>query len=384
MSASRVVGAYAVVAAVLAIALSGALLAGPYRAIERSDYMTYHVAARLVLAGDGDCLYDPLCQADAQRQLIGVEPSFEGGALPFNSPPWLAALVAPLGALPLPVGFAIFTLLGLAALAAGAWLVAAPLGRARLLGPLLILAAWPTAMAAVRGQSTLLVAGLLAASVAASRHRSGVALGLSSLKPTLGPLWAAWLLAGGHGRAIGTALAVLVGLIGLGLAVVGPVALAAYPAHLLGVAGQGAVGVHPEEMMNWRGAAARLGIGEWLAWAGTAGTLALVAFTWSRRPSRPVAAAAALIATPLVIPHANQHEAIVAALGVLLLVGATRGVPAGRWLATAAVIVHALLWAGPSLGGEASAWLLFGMAVAWLLAAAGLATEARPAARMPG
>ena len=385
MSGSRAVGAYAVVAAILSAALGVALLIGPYRAIERSDYMTYHVAARIVLAGDGDCLYDAACQAEAQRELIGEEPSFARGALPFNSPPWLAAVVAPLGALPLPAGFAIFTLLGLAALAIGAWLVARPLGPARPLAPILLLTAWPTVMGAVRGQSTLLVAGLLALSVVASRYRSGAALGLSALKPTLGPLWGAWLIAGGHPRAVVAALAVIAGLVGIGFVVVGPTALGVYPAHLLGVAGEGAAGVHPEEMMNWRGVAARLGLGEWLAWAGTALTLAVVALAWWRsrpnaRPlvrSRELGAATAFLATPLVIPHANQHEAILAGMGVILVLSAAWDHAARGRLAAAAVGVHVMLWAGPSLGGEASAWLLFAATLGWLLVAAWLAAGRR-------
>ena len=372
MSGARAAGGYAVVASILSVALGVALLAGPYRAIERSDYMTYHVAARIVLAGDGDCLYDAACQAEAQRQLIGEEATFAGGALPFNSPPWLAALVTPLGSLPLSVGFALFTLLGLVVLAAGAWALAAPLGRARLLAPILVLTAWPTVMGAVRGQSTLLVAGLLALSVATSRYRSGAALGLSALKPTLGPLWAIWLLAGGHWRAVVTALAAVMALVGVSLVVVGPTALADYPVHLLGVAGQDATGVHVAEMVNWRGAGERLDAA-WLTWGGTAVTALILALVWARRPSRALAAAAAFLATPLVIPHANQHEAILAALGILLLVVATWDRPTSSRLAGAAIATHAALWAGPALGGEASAWLLFALTLGWLLVAAWLA-----------
>lgn len=374
MSGSRLVGAYAVASAVLAVVFAAAILAGPFRAVERSDYMTYHVAARIVLAGDGDCLYDAECQAEAQRDLIGEEPSFERGALPYNSPPWLAAVVAPLGWLPLAVGFAIFTLAGLAVLARAAWRLAPGVGAARVLAPLLVLSAWPTVMGAIRGQSTLLVAGLLGLSVATVRYRSGAALGLAALKPTLGPLWAAWQLTGGHWRAVVTALATVVGLIGVGLVVVGPVALAEYPAHLLGVAGEDALGVHPEEMINWRGAAERLGIGSWLAWAGSALTLALVVVTWLRTRSRALGAAAAFLATPLVIPHANQHEAILGALGVLLVLVAVRGTPVQARLTTAAVVLHAVLWLGPALSGEASAWVLFGALLAWLGATAWLAT----------
>ena len=39
-------GAYALLATVAALVFAGAILSGPYRAVERSDYMTYHVAAR--------------------------------------------------------------------------------------------------------------------------------------------------------------------------------------------------------------------------------------------------------------------------------------------------------------------------------------------------
>jgi hypothetical protein len=228
-------------------------------------------------------------------------------------------------------------------------------------------------MGAVRGQSTLLVAGLLALSVALARYRSGAALGLSALKPTLAPLWAIWLLADRHWRAIGTALAVVAALAILSLVVVGPAAVADYPAHLLGVAATDAVGVHVSEMVNWRGAAERLGTGAWLTWVGTALTVAVVAAIWTRRPSRALAAAAAFLATPLVIPHANQHEAILAAIGVLLLLVAAWRHPNRRRLVGAAVLTHAALWAGPSLGGEASAWLLFALILGWLLVAAWLA-----------
>jgi hypothetical protein len=373
VSRTRLAGLYAVVATVLAVALAVALLAGPYRAVQRSDYMTYHVAARIVLGGDGDCLYDAGCQAAEQRELIGEEPSFERGALPYNSPPWMAALLAPLGALPLPVGFAIFTLLGLAVLALAAWQLALPLGAARPLAPLLVLTAWPTVMGAVRGQSTLLVAGLLGVSVAWSRYASGAALGMSALKPTLAPLWGLWQLTGGHWRAVGTALAVLAGLAGLSLIVVGPTALADYPRHLLGVAAGEAVGVHPEQMVNWRGVAARTGAGEWLMWAGTAATLLGVAYAWLCTRDRALGAAAAFFATPLVLPHANQHEAILAALGMLLLVTATRGAAVGSRLAVAAIGLHAVGWAGVVLSDEASAWLLFGILLGGLAATAYLA-----------
>ena len=365
----RIAGAYALVAAIVAAVFAAGLLGGGYRAIERSDYMTYHVAARIVLDGDGDCLYDVACQEAAQRELIGEDPSFARGALPFNSPPWLAALVAPLGLLSLQAGFALFTLIGLAVLGWGVWRVSARPGAtnaSRTLAVVMILTAWPTVMGAVRGQSTLAVVGLLGLSVAGS----GAALGLATLKPTLQPLWTAWLLLNRRWRELGLALALLVALILVGLVVVSPQALAAYPAHLLGVAAPDALGVHPQEMINWRGVAERLNAGPPLIVAGTAATLALVVLAWWRGRSRLVAAATAFLATPLVIPHANQHEAILAELGVLLLFVASGGNRAR--VALAAIATHAALWVGPVLqaeSAEASAWLLFLAILAWLIVA---------------
>jgi len=361
-------GAYALLATVAALVFAGAILSGPYRAVERSDYMTYHVAARIVLDGNGACLYEERCQADAQRELIGEEPSFANGALPFNSPPWFAALVAPLGALPLPVGFALFTLLGLGVLAWGAWRAARHAGLAlsgARLAVLLVLTSWPTVMAVIRGQSTLIVVGLLGLSVGLATYRSGLALGLGLLKPTLPPLWGAWQLLGSHWRAIGTAAGVGLVFLGLAALVVSPQALADYPAHLVGVAGGDALGVHPAEMVNWRGAAERLGAGSWLGIGGSLVTLAIVALVWARSSSRHLGAAAAFLATPLALPHANQHEFVLATLGILLAVAAVAELR--RRLAILAIGLHPVVWAGVALDPEAAAWLLFAVELGWLL-----------------
>ena len=361
-------GAYALLATVAALVFAGAILFGPYRAVERSDYMTYHVAARIVLDGNGACLYEERCQADAQRQLIGEEPSFANGTLPFNSPPWFAAAFAPLGALPLPAGFALFTLLGLGLLAWGAWRAARHAGLTAASTPLAVLlfiTSWPTVMAVIRGQSTLIVVGLLGLSVGLARYRSGLALGLSLLKPTLPPLWGAWQLLGSHWRAVGTAAVVGLVFIGVAAVVVSPQALADYPAHLFAVAGGDALGVHPAEMVNWRGAAERLGAGSWLVIGGSLATLAIVALVWARSSSRHLAAAAAFLATPLVLPHANQHEFVLATLGILLAVAAVPKLR--RRLATLAIGLHPVVWAGVALDAQAAAWLLFAVELGWLL-----------------
>jgi hypothetical protein len=362
-------GAYAVLATVMALVFARAILFGPYRAVERSDYMTYHMAARIVLDGHGACLYNPRCQADEQLELIGKEPTFAKRPLPFNSPPWFAALITPLGWLPLPAGFAIFTLLGLATLGWGVWRAATHAGLVevapRVLAVVLVLTAWPTALAAVRGQASLLAVGLLGLSVGLARYRSGLALGLSLVKPTLPPLWGAWQLLGGHWRAVGTAALIGLAFLLLAALVVSPQAVIDYPGHLLGVVGRDAVGVHPEEMVNWRGAAERLDLGTWFTSGGSLATLAVVAFVWMRSQSRHLGAAAAFIATPLVLPHANQHEFVLATLGILLAVAAVPELR--RRLATVAVVLHPVVWGGVVLSGQMAAWLLFGVQLGWLL-----------------
>jgi hypothetical protein len=362
------VGAYALLATVVAVVFVAAILLGPYRAVERSDYMTYHVAARIVLQGDGACLYDAQCQAEAQRALIGEEPTFASGALPFNSPPWLAAVIAPLGELPLPVGFGIFTLAGLLILAWGTWGAAGHAGLAgapRLLAVVLLLTSWPTVMAVIRGQSTLMVVGLLGLSVGLARYRSGLALGLSLMKPTLAPLWGTWQLVGGHWRALGAAVVVGVGFVLLSALVISPDVLVDYPAHLFAVAGGDALGVHSAEMVNWRGAGDRLGVGAWFAVGGSVATLAMVVFAWLRAPSRYLAASVAFLATPLVLPHANQHEFVLATVGIVLAVAAVPTLR--RRSATAAIVLHPVLWAGVALDAQVIAWLFFGIELGWLL-----------------
>ena len=381
----RWAGAYVVASGILAIVFAAAILTGPYRAVQRSDYMTYQTAVRIVLEARGDCLYTVACQSRAQRDLIGEEPSFSHGALPFNSPPWLAAVLVPLGPLPLAVAFALFTLLSIAALAVGVWRLAWGGAGTRLVATLLVLSAWPTVMAVIRGQSTLAVAGILGLSVASSLSghtvRTGAYLGLAALKPTLMPVLSVRLLVERRWRALAAAAIVLVGLVVLAALVVSPKAVTDYPAYLLDLSRtDSATGVHVDQMINWRGAALRLGAGgSPLAMAGITLTLGLTAaaWWWARHSPRAGAlgASISLIATPLVIPHANQHEAIVAMLGILLAVAALQELRTR--LAAGAIAMQGLLWIGPVLTEEAGAWLLFLAITAWLIALVVLAWRER-------
>lgn len=371
---TRAAGAYAVVTAVLATVFAVAILGGPYRAVERSDYMTYQTAGRIVLEGRGACLYRRDCQERAQHELIGEEPTFERGVLPFTSPPWLGAVVSPLARLALPLAFAVFTLLSVLLLAFAAWRLAWGGAGTRVVAVVLLLSAWPTTMAVIRGQSTLAVAALLGLSASASLAGrggwAGALAGLAAMKPTLLPIWLARLAVEGRWRALVVATLVVAALALLAVVVVSPQAVAAYPAYLLGLAGSTeSPGIHVEEMINWRGATLRLGGSDLITMVGVAVTIAAVALAWcwARRSPRAAAlgAATAFVATPLVIPHANQHELVLASLGLLLAITALSELRVP--LVAGVIAFHATLWAGPLLSGEAAAWLIFVGLLAWLL-----------------
>jgi hypothetical protein len=158
-----------------------------------------------------------------------------------------------------------------------------------------------------------------------------------------------------------------------------------YPGYLLGsVADSNAAGVHVEQMMNWRGVAARLGIdGIATTAVGALVTLGILgaAWWWARSSPRAsaIGAASALAATPLVITHANQHEAILVALSVVIAVGAFEELR--PTLARAAIGAHSFLWLGAILPAELGGWALFAVALGWLVVLALLAR--REAARYP-
>jgi arabinofuranan 3-O-arabinosyltransferase len=231
----------------------------------------------------------------------------------------------------------------------------------------------------------LVVTALLGLSVASSlgdhQLRAGGYLGLAALKPTLMPVLSVRLLVERRWRALAVAAAVTLGLVLLAAVVVSPKAVTDYPSYLLDLAhADSAAGVHVDQMINWRGAALRLGADDsLLATAGVIATMGLTvaAWWWARRSPRAVAlgAAISLVATPLVIPHANQHEAILAMLGVLVAITAFEELRTR--LAGAAIALQGLLWIGPALTEQAAAWLLFVALLTCLVALAALAWRER-------
>lgn len=370
---------YALLSAVLAAGLVVGIMTSSARPVDRADYLAYHAAAEIVLRSDGGCLYDPQCQRETQRALVDPSTPFTRG-LPFNNPPSLALLLSPLGLAEYTIGFAVFVALSIAAYgAAVAWTVR-PRRATGTIVVLLALTAWPLVTAVLRGQATIIVSAavLLAAGVVSRRPvAAGALLGLASVKPTLLPLIAAWWIARRSWRALLSALAVAAALLVAVALVLGVEPLAAYPPYAIGqLTGDEVAGIDPSHMVNWRAVAAWIGgpVGVAVAVVGTLGTLGLVVLAVRRAGiGSSHASPAVLAATPLVIPHANEHEAVLGVLAWVILV--SRVAPRPRWLAPTGLALHAALWLGLPLWGTGAAQLSFAalmvtLAVGVLLASA--------------
>ncbi|HYR50861.1 MAG TPA: glycosyltransferase family 87 protein [Candidatus Eisenbacteria bacterium] len=127
------------------------------------DFRIFYVAAEAGIRYGWASIYD----VSVLRSLSSVFPAgqnYINSALPYIHPPILAWLIAPLTALPLPVAYALWSALLLAALV-WAWYVAAPysgLRKAVLL--FLALALWPVLDSFYYGQPSTLTLALVAAS----------------------------------------------------------------------------------------------------------------------------------------------------------------------------------------------------------------------------
>jgi len=147
--------------------------------------VAFYSAARLVATGSASSVTDAnalLAMEHAtlpQRTILLNDPN----------PPALALLMAPLGALPLTAAYAIWTALGVAALAGAAVLLgrlADATQRMRLL-PFAMLAP-PSLIALAEGQTTPFVLLAIAGSLGAPPLWSGALLGLAAFRPQLLPL----------------------------------------------------------------------------------------------------------------------------------------------------------------------------------------------------
>lgn len=173
------------------------------------DFPAFYAAGTIASHGDVEKVFDAE-RLEAQERDLGVT----GGYIAFPYPPYVAELYRPFAALPYRVAYALHTLLMVAALVAGIWLLR-PLVPSLARNPLVLGAAvalcFPMLRALTGGQNTPLTFLLLVASwrlLARHPYLAGVVLGLLLFKPqaavlvvVLHALWRRWRVVAGFAAA---------------------------------------------------------------------------------------------------------------------------------------------------------------------------------------
>jgi hypothetical protein len=139
-----------------------------------TDYLEFYAAGTTVRIGDSARLYDVAYQTQLQQAIIGPQLRHYYG---FITPPFLAWLFAPLSALPYGWSFALWSVLGLAALWLSLRLLAAPDPRR---AGLWVLTFFPVFAAISYGQNSLLSLALLSLVYWLWRRGHGWAAGLTA------------------------------------------------------------------------------------------------------------------------------------------------------------------------------------------------------------
>ena len=168
------------------------------------DFRIFYVAAEAGVRYGWPSIYD-LAKLRALSASFPAGQTYINEQLPYINPPFLAWLIAPLTLLPVPIAFALWSALSLAALV-WAWQIAAPFAGLRKAALLLVaLALWPVLDAFYFGQPSLMVLALVAAAwwfcLRNQPLAAGAALAVATgLKPHVVILVPFALAAAGHYR----------------------------------------------------------------------------------------------------------------------------------------------------------------------------------------
>lgn len=263
----------------------------------RADFSAYYTGAKIVWDGQADQLYDFNLQAEVQLRILGAN-AFQGGLLPYITPPHFAFLLAPLASLPLSSAYWIWLSINLLAFVGSAWLMLClakdwqPIERLLLVS---ILAAFPATMRTLisgTASSLALFCGLLVY-VAAVHNWSilgAIGLVLGAIRPqVIIPVTLCCILTR-HWRML--ALAAVLGLVTLGLvsSISGRGAWLPYPNALAKTAQlYNEKGMYPRAMPNVRGVLASLPkplpskTVNSLSWFGFVLYLGVTVLLWGRR-----------------------------------------------------------------------------------------------------
>jgi len=367
------------------VTLYGALVAALYAAIlvssvllaadgaRRADFLAFHAAARMALAGEAAAAYDDEALRATQAAIAGVPAEALQGYLGWLNPPHFLFFVLPVAPFPYATAWGLWMLLSVAALAAG--LRAVMPGAAALVGVLCL----PVVIFSLGvGQNGLVVAALFAAALGLLDRKpaaAGLALGLLTVKPQFGLLFPLVLALTGRWRAFAAATATALLAAAAATLAFGPETWAAFLAQLGGsterfLARSSTVLPRIQSVYAFLVHATAAPM---LA-AAVHGALALAVVAallrlWLRRPEGPEEArAAALIAGAfLVTPYVWNYDMPAFGVAALFLVRAALRdgfLPWERpWLLVAALLplvslVHAVSLLGPAC------WLIV-LALAW-------------------
>ncbi len=297
------------------------------------DFIALYASARLVATGSPAAVTDREAIFAMERATLPERTIF----LNNPNPPALSLILAPIGALPFDVAYAVMLTLSVAALAAAALLLA-PLAdadqRMRLF-PFALLAP-PSTIALAQGQTTPFMLLAIAASLRAPPALSGALLGLLALRPQLLPLFALIALADRQRRVPFLLVVAVIGLVSM--LMVGTDGVLRY----LDLVGPAAAELRPGEL----GLAAlvrRAGSGAFDPALASLALSAVVVFgaavfiLRSRAEHRMEPAAPA---TLLSVPHVLLHDAVLAYPAIAARALTTRATIA--WIGTGlvAVLVH--------------------------------------------
>lgn len=297
----------------------------------RMDFVAQYAGARLVATGRGELVVDQQAVLAAEREAAPERTAL----LPFVQPPAMAVVLSPLGLLAFGTAFLVMAGLDAALLVVAIALLVRP--RAGPLDVWTLLLAPPAAVAVAHAQTSPLVLLLVALAQRAGPFASGLALGLTVLRPQTAPLLLIAALGDRRrtaGAAVGVAVVVLAS-----VAVVGLGGMQRYVSQLVDAAGWSVSGEHGlGTAFGWSGLAAALGaapVGMALAIA----CLVIGATIVLRSPpaSRvPIAAGWSLLAGP----HVLLHDAV---LAFPALLAARRESPGWIGSLVIASLVHLLV-----------------------------------------
>ena len=226
-----------------------------------SDFSIYYCAGTMLRQGLGHQLYDDSAQFKIQRE-FSPQVAIRFGALPYNHPPFEAALFVPLTYVPYPVAFALWDLVNMAMLVALPFLLRPYLGHLQNCSwPLWVLASlgfFPIFIALLQGQDAILLLCLyVLAFVCLKQNRdifAGGWLALGLFKPHVVLPFVLLLLVQGRKKILYGFLPAAAVLALVSVAIVGRETILHYPEYVLHLENTMARGaIVPSNMPNLRG-----------------------------------------------------------------------------------------------------------------------------------